>query len=309
MLGLDALRAKHGDAVAEVVSKAISIEVDLAASLYKSVKDHRLASGLADHVGLSIGGPSTASFLADIAGLAIGAHRRIVAELPSLAIRSGSLVVLPQPDLNLSLLKIDESGLAAATAISAAAVAFGPDERARIMAAVFGALRSGSSAPEVIRTALSGPNASESVAESVPPGFRGTLAQYLSGVASVIVTRSRALTEVARAQAESTGLLPQEFVFVVRNPMDELTCEICEAVAGSEFTLAELAPLRAALLAADGSDAIKAASPWLRESEIDQILFGIDDNRERGRALAQNGVGLPPYHFLCRDTLVRRDGR
>lgn len=307
MLGLSALRAKHGDTVAKFVSKAISIEVDLAASLFKSVRDHHLASGLADHVGLSLGGASTANFLADVAGLAIGAHRKIVAELPSLAIRSGKLEVLPQPDLELSLLKIDESGLAAATAISAAAVAFGPDERARVMAAVFGALRSGSSAPEAIRAAVSGPNAPGPSGEAVPSGFRGTLAQYLSGVASVIVTRSRALTEIARAQAESTGLLAQDFRFVVRNPMDELTCDICEAVAGAEFTLEELAPLRAALLAADSPDAIKAASPWLKQDEIDQILFGVEDARQRGQALAASGVGLPPYHFLCRDTLVRKE--
>ena len=133
---------------------------------------------------------------------------------------------------------------------------------------------------------------------TIPGGFTGTAKQYFEGLAANTATNAR-----VRGQIRSftdIGITLYELV----NPMDFRTSEICAHLNGKVFAVQDAVSQIESVAGATTPDQVKAAQPWLTYKEILAISptagqVSVADSR----ALADEGVMLPPFHFKCRTTV------
>lgn len=135
-----------------------------------------------------------------------------------------------------------------------------------------------------------------------PSGFGGSSAQYFDGVVANAVTNARAM-----GQLRSFADLDVER-FQIVNPSDRRTCPVCSHLNGKIFTVQQGKSQMKQDLAAERPEDIKASHPWLKIKDILKISTkpgmlsgksGVKDSRD----LANSGVCMPPFHFLCRCTI------
>lgn len=131
-----------------------------------------------------------------------------------------------------------------------------------------------------------------------PGGFYGTQAQYFEGLAANTATNSR-----VRGQVRSfvdVGVTR----FVLVNPMDRRTSEICQHMNGKVFLIEDAVQQIEKEAGATHPDHVRAAHPWMSYKELSVISPKSGDvGRKDTAALAKNGIVLPPFHFRCRTTV------
>lgn len=125
---------------------------------------------------------------------------------------------------------------------------------------------------------------------SAPSGFRGSQAKYFEGLAANIATNAR-----VRGQIRSFADLGVTH-YVIVNPMDERTTEICRYMNGKVFPVSAAVAQIEKVSGATDPDEVKDAQPWVSAARAKEI--GADGTD----ALAAAGLALPPYHFRCRST-------
>ncbi len=117
---------------------------------------------------------------------------------------------------------------------------------------------------------------------------------YWQTVGSATMNRARTMGSVSGFEAADVA----EYRIVAL--MDERTSDICRELNNKVFSIEFAVDLRDDLLAADSPDAIKAAKPWLKLGEIQDLA----SRPNADAALAAAGQSMPPYHGLCRTTVV-----
>jgi len=131
-----------------------------------------------------------------------------------------------------------------------------------------------------------------------PGGFYGTQSQYFEGLAANTATNSR-----VRGQVRSfvdVGVTR----FVLVNPMDRRTSEICQHMNGKVFLVEDAVQQIESEAGATNPDDVRAAHPWMSYKELQTISPKSGDvGRSDSAALAKSGIVLPPFHFRCRTTV------
>jgi hypothetical protein len=131
-----------------------------------------------------------------------------------------------------------------------------------------------------------------------PAGYRASTSSYFEGLAANVATNARASGQIR--SFETLGVT----TYVLVNPMDEKTSEICQHMDGKTFQVADASAQIAALRAATTPEEIKQTAPWLSYQQILEISPNPGDvGTEDSDALASAGVLLPPFHFHCRTTV------
>jgi SPP1 gp7 family putative phage head morphogenesis protein len=132
----------------------------------------------------------------------------------------------------------------------------------------------------------------------IPGGFTGTDKQYFEGLAANTATNAR-----VRGQLRSfvdIGITIYELV----NPMDYRTSEICAHLNGKQFAVQDAVSQVESEAGATSPDQVKEAHPWLSYKDILAISPTAGQvSAEDSRALAAEGVMIPPFHFRCRTTI------
>lgn len=136
----------------------------------------------------------------------------------------------------------------------------------------------------------------------VPGGFSGSARQYFEGLTANAMT-------VARVHGQMRSFMDIGITrYSISNPSDHRTCKRCAHMEGKVFTTKQGAAQMSSELAAKNPDQVKAAHPWLTESQIKDIspkagpLKGVAGEKD-SKALAAKGQALPPYHYRCRCTV------
>lgn len=129
----------------------------------------------------------------------------------------------------------------------------------------------------------------------MPHGFNGTYDQYFETVAANVATTAR-----NHAQIRSFHELGVER-YVIVNPMDHRTSEICIYMNGKEFTVDQGMSQIESELESTTPDEYKSAHPWVGLSEFRDMTStqGHVSDDESSR-LAEAGLAFPPYHGKCR---------
>ena len=134
----------------------------------------------------------------------------------------------------------------------------------------------------------------------VPPGFRGSARDYFKGVASHVRSTSVSFGFTEFALENSVTW------YVLSNPMDETTTELCAFLNGKVFSTYDAGRQRDAYLRAPDIQAAKAAMPFTNFNQV-RMKVGFADAQDfdnagmTGRDIAARGdIALPPFHFRCR---------
>jgi len=125
-----------------------------------------------------------------------------------------------------------------------------------------------------------------------PGGWRGTDEDYFEGLAANATTNAR-----VQGQLESFARV-KVTTYEIVNPMDSRTTPFCEDMNGTFFSVQDGVNQLSSLRAAKTPDEVRAVHPWMSGKQMGSI-------RSKGgaKALAANGLALPPYHFRCRSTV------
>ena len=125
--------------------------------------------------------------------------------------------------------------------------------------------------------------------------FKGELDKsksYWRRMANDSVTRSR---EFGRTEALVKAEIQQ---FEVNAILDRATSDICQALNGKIYEVAQAVELRDALMEAQEPDELKNIAPWPTEDDAEDLEAADPAD------LAEEGIVLPPYHGNCRTTIV-----
>jgi hypothetical protein len=135
---------------------------------------------------------------------------------------------------------------------------------------------------------------------SIPPGWKGTVAEYFQGLASNTTTVARisgSVREFARAKVD-------RYEWVATG--DDRMCDVCAWMDGRIFGVDGAVDQIDALANAKSPQDTKAIQPWGTLNSIFQ-RSGLSQNSPRSsgssKALQGAGCGLPPIHYLCRCTV------
>jgi hypothetical protein len=129
----------------------------------------------------------------------------------------------------------------------------------------------------------------------LPRGFHGTEESYFEAVAANAATNAR-----VRGKIRSfTDLGITTYVLV--NPMDHKTSEICQHLNGKVFRIENGINQVDAEQGADTVAQVKKAHPFLTFDEIKRISPKAGNaGKADSDALSKSGVSLPPFHVKCR---------
>ncbi len=132
----------------------------------------------------------------------------------------------------------------------------------------------------------------------IPKGYKGSDASYFEGLAANTMTNAR-----VRGQIRSFSDLGLER-YVIVNPDDERTTEICRHMNGKTFqTSAAMAHIEK-LSGAKNPNFVRENHPWLSQAKLLELSPKAGDQGAKdSRALTEAGLPLPPYHFRCRTTV------
>ncbi len=121
------------------------------------------------------------------------------------------------------------------------------------------------------------------------PGVPSKPDHYWRGLAANGVNRSRQFGEVA---AYEELAVPYLRIVAVR---DERTSPICRNLDGQLIPSQAAIKQRNRLMLAASPDDVKEIAPWLKAEQVE------DRSSEE---LVNMGIGMPPYHWYCRTTVV-----
>ena len=130
----------------------------------------------------------------------------------------------------------------------------------------------------------------------VPGGFRGTSRQYFEGLAANATTVARATGHVR--SFEKVGYT----TYVIVNPSDHRTCEICNLLDGKEFKTTDGTALSGRVLSVSKPNQVKKVQPFLTVNSATKLTGGKAGPAgvSATRGLAARGNSLPPFHYRCR---------
>lgn len=128
--------------------------------------------------------------------------------------------------------------------------------------------------------------------------------EYFKGVAVNAATTSRVMGSI-----REMGHLGIE-KYVINNPMDERTSDICSALDGKEFPVADQLLRIDQIVAAGDPEAVKSLHPW-SPNDFADVFAELGVTVEPGKpllpgaaeVLSAAGYGMPPYHMKCRTTV------
>jgi len=134
---------------------------------------------------------------------------------------------------------------------------------------------------------------------SIPSGFNGTDIQYFEGLTANAMTGAR-----VRGQVRSFSDYEIER-YVIVNPLDNRTSEICQHMNGKTFELKNAVDHIEKLSGADSPEFVRANHPWLSYGKLIKIspTSGYVSRSADSSKLAKAGLSVPPYHFKCRSTI------
>jgi len=134
--------------------------------------------------------------------------------------------------------------------------------------------------------------------------FASKGAWYFSGVAVNAATTARvsgALLELEELGVDS---------YVIVNPMDERTTDICSDLNGKEFPVKAAADRVREIIAAESPEDVKALHPWNPGGYVSAfsdlgvvVEQGKPITPAAAEVLSAAGYGMPPFHFKCRTTV------
>jgi hypothetical protein len=132
----------------------------------------------------------------------------------------------------------------------------------------------------------------------IPHGWNGSVAQYYEGLAANTMTVSRTFGTMSGLR----GLGATSYV--ISNPVDERTCELCGDLAGTVYPTGEGAAIMDGVLGATDPTGVKNIMRWdtlkTVQTRTGGATMGPKATPGDAKALASNGYGLPPFHFRCR---------
>ena len=123
------------------------------------------------------------------------------------------------------------------------------------------------------------------------PGVRNQPLHYWRGFAANGMNRTRQFGLLQSWQ--DVGITQLEVMAV----MDERTSSICKRMNGEIIPIDMGIGQRDLLMAADDPEDVKTIAPWPKLEDIED---------KKIKAIMDQGVITPPYHFNCRTTLVER---
>lgn len=98
--------------------------------------------------------------------------------------------------------------------------------------------------------------------------------------------------------------------YVITNPMDERTSDICAELNGKEFPVLEQWDRIQRIVDSDDPEAIKDLHPWHPHDFKDvwkslgvEVEAGKPITPDAAEVLSRAGFGMPPYHMKCRTTV------
>jgi len=148
---------------------------------------------------------------------------------------------------------------------------------------------------------------------------------YWEVVSAAFTTRGRSFSQVSGYAEAGIERLRIEAV------LDEVTTNFCRSIHGKEFSVASGLRAFEQVEALEDPEQIKEAAPWVRETRnkdgttemwvrrggervsvgrvVESAVGRLDEigrfqNLRSANGLSELGVGLPPYHGLCRTTTV-----
>lgn len=133
---------------------------------------------------------------------------------------------------------------------------------------------------------------------SIPSGWHGTDRSYFEGLAANIAT-------TARTHAQVNVLRDAQVLrYVIVNPIDERTCQVCSHMDGKIFKVSDGVRVADSFVDAPTPDDARAAHPFVRAASLFDISPkpGNVGPRDSSR-LAKARYNLPPFHFRCRCVL------
>jgi len=131
-----------------------------------------------------------------------------------------------------------------------------------------------------------------------PEGYVGTASSYLEGVVNNAVTVSRVQGQLRSFEE----LNIQQYVIV--NPIDERTCEVCSHMDGKTFSVSKGIQAVEEEVDAKTPDDVADIHPWLNpEKLLDISPKAGDSGASDSDALMAEGFSMPPFHLNCRCTV------
>ena len=128
-----------------------------------------------------------------------------------------------------------------------------------------------------------------------PDGYQGSTDSYFEGLVANATTSARVSGHLA--SFDEVGVT----IYVVVNPMDHRTCEVCQYMDGKEFRVQDGMSLLNRVIKAPTPDAVKKIQPWLTPGKAKALAGGMGRaGVDRTGDLAKAGFLLPSFHFLCR---------
>jgi SPP1 gp7 family putative phage head morphogenesis protein len=132
----------------------------------------------------------------------------------------------------------------------------------------------------------------------IPKGYKGSDASYFEGLAANTMTNAR-----VRGQIRSFNDLGLE-TYVIVNPDDERTTEICRHMNGKTFQTADAVAHIEKLSGAKNPNFVRQNHPWLTHTKLLELSPKPGQQSAKdSKALVAAGLPLPPYHFRCRTTV------
>jgi len=134
----------------------------------------------------------------------------------------------------------------------------------------------------------------------IPPGWKGSLKDYYTGMTQNLRTQAQSLARI------TTFELAGVESFRVTAILDNRTSDVCQLMDGTVFSVADGIRLRDKILAMNSPADLKEVAGWRSVNEIKSIskARGGRISGPGASRLAKAGVALPPYHFRCRTEIV-----
>ena len=133
---------------------------------------------------------------------------------------------------------------------------------------------------------------------SLPSGARGSEKAYFEGLAANTMTNAR-----VQGQIVSFAELEIE-VYEIVNPMDERTTELCAWMNGKKFLVEDAVAHYGKIAGAEAPEDVRRIHPWVGMEFLKGLSSGPGwQGKKDSESLMDAGLGLPPYHWLCRSTV------
>lgn len=128
---------------------------------------------------------------------------------------------------------------------------------------------------------------------------------YWDVLSSAVVNRSR--TSGVLYAMQDAGFE----IYQILTAGDDAVCDVCEHMAGQQFSIQESIDTLEGTFELENPEDLKDITPWLGWDEKDGEPFYKDSEGKRhgvgnmsSAELQKNGIGQPPFHGLCRCTIV-----